>query len=91
MSKDRIFLIHWNKAEVEAYAKTLRDWGWDVDFEYEDGARGGNAIKLNPPAAVVIYHTVFLPMAALPPSILPRLNRPAPSRSSSWAAKAKRS
>ena len=57
MSKDRIFLIHWNKAEVEAYAKTLRDWGWDVDFEYEDGARGGNAIKLNPPAAVVIYHT----------------------------------
>jgi DNA-binding response OmpR family regulator len=57
MTKGRIFLVHWNKAEAEEYAETLRRWGWDVDFEYEDGARGGTAIKLNPPAAVVIYLT----------------------------------
>ncbi len=57
MSKGRLFLIHWNKPEAEAYAKTLRGWGWEVDFEYEDGARGGAAIKLSPPDAVVIYLT----------------------------------
>ena len=57
MSKGRLFLIHWNKPEAEAYAQTLRGWGWDVHFEFEDGARGGTAIELNPPDAVVIYHT----------------------------------
>lgn len=57
MSKGRLFLIHWDKAEAEVYADTLRGWGWDVDFEYEDGARGGTTIKLNPPNAVVIYLT----------------------------------
>ncbi len=57
MSKGRLFLIHWDKPEAEAYAETLRGWGWEVEFEYEDGARGGTAIKLNPPDVVVIYHT----------------------------------
>ncbi|MGH2581650.1 MAG: hypothetical protein ACRDFQ_01985 [Anaerolineales bacterium] len=57
MNKGRIFLIHWNKEEAEAYAANLRGQGWDVDFEYEDGPRGGNAIKLNPPDAVAIYLT----------------------------------
>lgn len=55
MSKGRIFLFHWNKTEAEAYAEELRGQGWDVDLESEDGARGGNAVKLNPPAAVVFY------------------------------------
>lgn len=57
MAKGRIFLIHWNEAEAEQYAVALRGMGWKVDFEAEDGARGGNAIKLDPPDAVVIYHT----------------------------------
>jgi DNA-binding response OmpR family regulator len=57
MPEGRLFLIHWNLPEAEAYAETLRGWGWEVDFEYEDGARGGKAIKENPPDAVVIYHT----------------------------------
>lgn len=57
MSKGHVFLIHWNEREAEVYAKTIRSWGWDVDYEYEDGARGGSAIKLNPPTAVVIYLT----------------------------------
>jgi len=57
MSKGHIFLVHWDKPEAEAHAKTLRAWGWNVDFEYEDGARAGAAIKLSPPDAVVIYHT----------------------------------
>lgn len=57
MSKGRLFLIHWNKPEAESYAESLRSWGWDVDLETEDGARGGAAIKLNPPSAVVIYLT----------------------------------
>lgn len=55
MNKGRVFLIHWNKPEAESYAETLRSWGWDVDYEHEDGARGGAAVKLNPPDAVVIY------------------------------------
>ncbi|MEX2161056.1 MAG: hypothetical protein WD751_03995 [Anaerolineales bacterium] len=57
MSKGRLFLFHWNKPEAEEYAKQLRGQGWEVDFEWEDGARGGNAVKLNPPNAVVFYHT----------------------------------
>lgn len=57
MSKGRVFLLHWNKPEAEEYAQTLRSWGWDVDLEYADGARGASAIKLNPPDAVVIYST----------------------------------
>lgn len=55
MSKGHIFLFHWNKPEAEAYAEDLRGQGWDVDLEWEDGARGGNAVKLNPRAAVVFY------------------------------------
>ncbi len=57
MGKGRLFLIHWNKAEAEKYAKTLRGLGWVVDLETKDGARGGTAIKLDPPDAVVIYLT----------------------------------
>ena len=53
----RLFLFHWNEAEVEAHAARLRSWGWQVDMEAQDGARGGSAVKANPPDAVVVYLT----------------------------------
>jgi hypothetical protein len=57
MSKGRIFLFHWNQAEAEAYAKDLEKLGWDVDYEWEDGARGGAKVKADPPSAVIFYLT----------------------------------
>jgi hypothetical protein len=57
MSKGRIFLFQWNQAEAEAYAKDLEKLGWDVDYEWEDGARGGAKVKADPPNAVVFYLT----------------------------------
>lgn len=57
MSKGRIFLFHWNKPEAEGYAQELEKLGWEVDYEWEDGARGGNKVKADPPDAVVFYHT----------------------------------
>lgn len=57
MSKGRVFLFHWNKAEAEGYAQELERQGWDVDYEWEDGARGGNKVKIDPPDVVVFYHT----------------------------------
>lgn len=52
-----IFLIHWNQSEAEQLAQPLRTAGWDVDIEYEDGARAAKNIKTNPPDIIVIYHT----------------------------------
>ena len=57
MNKGRVFLFHWNKAEAEGYADGLRKAGWAVDLEWEDGARGGAAVKANPPDAAVFYLT----------------------------------
>jgi hypothetical protein len=57
MRKGRIFLFHWNQAEAEEYAKGLRDQGWDVNLEWQDGARGSAAVKADPPDAVVFYLT----------------------------------
>lgn len=57
MSKGRIFLFHWNKPEAEGYAGQLEKDGWEVEYEWEDGARGGNNVKQNSPDAVVFYHT----------------------------------
>jgi DNA-binding response OmpR family regulator len=53
----KLFLIHWNQAEAETHAQHLRDEGWQVELEFEDGARAGKAIKRAPPDAVVIYLT----------------------------------
>jgi DNA-binding response OmpR family regulator len=58
MSKGRLFLLHWDKEEAEAYASDLRQQGWDVDVESEDGGRAGKAIKLDTPTAVVTYLTL---------------------------------
>jgi hypothetical protein len=55
MSKGRLFLLHWDKEEAEAYASDLRQQGWNVDVESEDGGRASKAIKLDPPSAVVTY------------------------------------
>ena len=57
MSKDRLFLFHWNKAEAEGYANDLRKLGWEVDLEWKDGARGAKAVKQDPPDAVIFYLT----------------------------------
>lgn len=57
MSKGRIFLFHWNQNEAKEYAEQLEKEGWDVDYEWEDGARGGNKVKIDPPDVVVFYHT----------------------------------
>lgn len=57
MSKGRIFLFHWNRPEAKEYAEQLEKDGWEVDYEWEDGARGGNKVKVNPPDAVIFYHT----------------------------------
>lgn len=57
MSKGRLFLLHWNKEEAVAYASNLRQQGWEVDVESEDGGRAGKAIKLDPPTVVVTYLT----------------------------------
>jgi hypothetical protein len=55
MSKGRVFIFDWSAADAAAHAALLRGWGWDVDTESEHGARGGAAVKLDPPAAVVFY------------------------------------
>ena len=57
MSKGRLFLFHWNKSEAQTYADELEKQGWEVDYEWQDGARGGNKVKQNPPDIVVFYHT----------------------------------
>ena len=55
----RLFLIHWHAAEAEELAAGLRAAGWSVETEAEDGARAGQRIKANPPAAVLIYLTLL--------------------------------
>lgn len=52
---DRLFLIHWNKAEAEGLAAPLRVRGWEVQIEGEDGQRAWKRITANQPAVVVIY------------------------------------
>ena len=54
-TKGKVFLIHWNLSEAEAHAQSLRQVGWQVAVEAEDGARAGNTIKTDPPQVVVIY------------------------------------
>lgn len=57
MDKGRIFLFHWNADEAAYHAEQLRGWGWRVDVETEDGARGSQAVIADPPDVIVIYHT----------------------------------
>jgi len=57
MSKGRVFLFHWNQSEAREFADQLEKDSWDVDCEWEDGTRGGNKVKLDPPNVVVFYLT----------------------------------
>ncbi|HEX6305409.1 MAG TPA: response regulator [Anaerolineales bacterium] len=53
--ENKIFLIHWNAAEAQAYAGQLERFGWQVDSEAEDGARAARTIRATKPDLVVIY------------------------------------
>lgn len=55
--KGRAFLVHWREAEAEVLAREIRNMGWNVDIETNDGARAGKRIKDDPPDVVVIYLT----------------------------------
>lgn len=57
MPKGRLFLFHWNKPEAQTYVDELEKQDWKVDFEWEDGARGGKKVKENPPDVVIFYLT----------------------------------
>lgn len=52
--KGKLFLFQWDNASAQLRAKELRAAGWAVTVESEDGARGGNKVKANPPDVVVM-------------------------------------
>ena len=55
--KGKVFLVHWREAEAEVLAKEIRNMGWTVDWESDDGAKVGKRIRADPPDVVVIYLT----------------------------------
>jgi hypothetical protein len=55
--KGKIFLVHWREAEAEVLAQEIRNMGWTVDWESDDGARVEQRIMDDPPDVVVIYLT----------------------------------
>jgi hypothetical protein len=55
--RGRAFLVHWREAEAEVLAREIRNMGWNVDIETNDGDRVGKRIKDDPPDVVVIYLT----------------------------------
>lgn len=55
--KGKVFLVHWREAEAEVLAHEIRNMGWTVDWESDDGAMAGKRIKADPPDVVVIYLT----------------------------------
>ncbi|HEY81386.1 MAG TPA: hypothetical protein EYP25_12285 [Anaerolineae bacterium] len=50
----KLFLIHWDDSEIEAYAEELRALGWEVEFEAMDGALAYRRVKAWQPDVVVI-------------------------------------
>jgi hypothetical protein len=52
--KGKLFLIQWDADEVQKRAEFLRAKGWDVEVEFEDGARACQRILARLPEAVVI-------------------------------------
>jgi len=50
----KLFLIHWDDSEIEAYADELRALGWEVEFEAMDGALAYRRVKEWQPDVVVI-------------------------------------
>jgi CheY-like chemotaxis protein len=55
--RGKLFLIHWNAAQAETLANGPIFSDWEIEFEAEDGRRAYEAIKANPPAAIIIYLT----------------------------------
>lgn len=53
--ENKVFLIHWDAAESQEYAGQLERFGWQVDWEAEDGARAARTIRTTQPELVVIY------------------------------------
>lgn len=52
--RERLFLIHWNKAEAEKLGDSLRQAGWPVEIEAGDGKRAWETVRTNPPRGLVI-------------------------------------
>ncbi len=50
----KLFLIHWDDSEIEAYAERLRALGWEVEYEAMDGAMAYRRVKEWQPDVVVI-------------------------------------
>ena len=50
----KLFLIHWDDSEIEAYADELRELGWEVEFEAMDGSLAYRRVKEWQPDVVVI-------------------------------------
>jgi len=55
--KGKVFLVHWREAEAQVLAREIRNMGWTVDVETNDGARVGQRLKEHPADVVVIYLT----------------------------------
>ncbi|MCW5878839.1 MAG: hypothetical protein KIS80_08245 [Anaerolineales bacterium] len=49
MGKRRLFLFCWQQPAAEALAAELRQLGWEVDLEWQDGGRGSRAARQQPP------------------------------------------
>jgi CheY-like chemotaxis protein len=50
----RVRLFHWKAAEAAPLLDTLRSLGYEVDYQEKWGPEIGRAIKLSPPAAILI-------------------------------------
>lgn len=52
--RGRLLVIDWDKASAAAHAARLRDSGWTVVTESEDGARAYASVRKAPPKALVV-------------------------------------
>lgn len=50
----KLFLVHWDDSEIEAYADELRVLGWEVKTEAMDGSIAYREVKEWQPDAIVI-------------------------------------
>lgn len=50
----RIFYVHWNRAEALTRVRKLEEAGHQVRFESEEGTAAWNAIRADPPDALVV-------------------------------------
>lgn len=52
--KGRIFLVEWDAAKAAALAASLRELGWSVESESNDGGEAYRRVRAAPPDAVLI-------------------------------------